>query len=159
MKRGSDPQRVVDMTGPELRALLDPSKGPRSRKSSRDASTVEEPQDATERKRHCSSWSKSLRNDASIPPLGNSETSSDKDVFSSREPDHRISEARVDSLRRQQLKEQRSWNKDNFCCDYDAAENAIARGIEGYAEYCGGHICMMCLAPESHRDEFVDDYA
>lgn len=43
-------------------------------------------------------------------------------------------------------------NPDLYCCDYQAAKEAAAAGIEGPKEFGGLHLCWECLGVE-YRDE------
>lgn len=63
-----------------------------------------------------------------------------------REPGFSGSE--IELLRRPRLKEQRRLNEKVTCCDYDAAEDAVDRGIDGCPKYGGGHLCNECLGLE-----------
>jgi HNH endonuclease len=47
----------------------------------------------------------------------------------------------IAGLKRRALREQRPFNHDLICCDYDAAENAAALGLPAY-------LCLQCLGEE-----------
>ncbi|KAJ9624506.1 hypothetical protein H2203_005241 [Taxawa tesnikishii (nom. ined.)] len=59
---------------------------------------------------------------------------------------------RFAALRQRALKAQRPSKPELYCCDYKAAEQAYAAGIEGPRKYGGAQLCMECLGAE-HRDE------
>lgn len=151
VKRETITPRIVEMTGAEIQVLLDQSKRPRSkspRKRPRDPDTMKEPEDAVEEKRHCSSWSHVAQDETSTPVLTASQTSSGDDLSMPGEFRSSTSDAKIESLRWQGLKEQRSLHKEIACCDYDVAEDSVRRGADGSAEYGGGHVCMECLGRE-----------
>jgi len=56
-------------------------------------------------------------------------------------------------LRHEALTDQRKKNAHLMCCDYDAAEKAIAAGLEGSKLYGGAHLCMRCLGVEYQDEE------
>ena len=151
VKRETNTQRIIDMTSTDLHTMLDRSKRPGNkspRKRSRDPNTIDELQDAVEVKRCCTSGPHPQRDETMVPTLITSETSSCDDVSLTDEAEYDHSDNEVETLRQRQLKEQRRLNKENCCCDYDAAEDAIARGIHGPPEYGGGYVCKECLGFE-----------
>jgi HNH endonuclease len=68
--------------------------------------------------------------------------------------EHKVSteEQRIAALRHEALIGQRKENAGLRCCDYDAAEMAIAAGLEGPKEFGGAHVCIQCLGLEYKED-------
>lgn len=64
---------------------------------------------------------------------------------------------RFAALRRTALKAQRPSNPELYCCDYDSAERADAKGLQGPQKFGGAHLCMQCLGVE-YRDEDGKDF-
>lgn len=59
---------------------------------------------------------------------------------------------RLSRIRRSALQAQRPSDPSIICCDYTAAEEANAAGLEGPAEFGGGHLCHRCLGAEVEDD-------
>ena len=57
-----------------------------------------------------------------------------------------------ETLKERLLLAQRPKDAQLICCDYNAAEEAARKGLEGPKEYGGAHLCMQCLGVE-YRDE------
>lgn len=55
---------------------------------------------------------------------------------------------RMTVLRQHFLKVQRPSDPALYCCDYNAAEEAIAAGREGPRKHGGAHLCMECLGAD-----------
>lgn len=144
----ADTAQILELTGAEARDLLDRSKRQRSkspRKRARDPDQIHGPYDVPTLKRQCTSQRRSKRHeDVLTPALTASEALSDGPSIPD-EPDSSSSGGRAEWLRGQALKEQRRLNKEVACCDYNAAEYAIKRGIDGPAEFGGAHVCPSCL--------------
>lgn len=62
-------------------------------------------------------------------------------------------DTRIANLRRKHLRARRPSDPRLFCCDYTAAEAAVAAGYDGPKELGGAHLCLQCLGMEV-RDEF-----
>ncbi|KAK5214503.1 hypothetical protein LTR96_011839 [Exophiala xenobiotica] len=54
----------------------------------------------------------------------------------------------IAALRQRALRDQRKKNAGIMCCDYDAAEVAIAAGVRGPRIYGGAQVCQGCLGVE-----------
>jgi len=72
--------------------------------------------------------------------------------FEKRDHDTLVQRHRVAALRHRALIAQRKKNAGLMCCDYDAAERAIAAGLKGPKLFGGAHLCVQCLGVE-YQDE------
>ena len=148
VKRGTAPPQPTEMTGAEIRNMLDQSKRERSkspRKRLRNPDMDEEPGDAPDGKRRCSSWpTQELHEIPATPTLTVSNPSSDLGVAVDCEVHPRT---RLGQLRWEALKKQRRLNKNAAtCCDYDAAESVLRECDEG--QLYDAELCLKCLGAE-----------
>jgi hypothetical protein len=94
---------------------------------------------------------------AAIPELVDFETNSEHShmpgpPLEKRDHDALIQTHHIAALRHEALIAQRKKNANLMCCDYDAAEKAIAAGLEGPKLFGGAHLCVRCLGVE-YQDE------
>lgn len=85
------------------------------------------------------------------PTLTASELSSDLPTSASDEvPDevkNCLPRTKIEGLRERGLQEQRRLNKNMACCDYDAVEKALSRGVQGH--HGSTQLCLYCLGAET----------
>jgi hypothetical protein len=134
-------QELREMTSQELRGTFFSRGGNSSPAKSRSNSPLKRPRNDTENQdmETRGAISNSPRREMDqTPELVNFETDS--------ETNH------IEALRQVALSDQRKQNANVMCCNYDAAQKAIAAGLEGSKLFGGAHLCLQCLGVE-YRDE------